>query len=166
MAKWPPSVVSSQDTCELVQKFLPLSYLLRLFRLQEEKRFGKKTWHRNVKMMGEMLMNLTWGSVKKYKDFCQMTWQWGTVPTPLNPAEAIHGNRLEGLGTALPLFSFFHTQMGENSNRGPITWWAMTRSFIHVWWPSCPHTPKPFVPPTYFHKYFHATRRSYKASRV
>lgn len=75
------------------------------------KQLGKKTWSEDIlrgkrkKIDGEMLMNLTWGGVKKV--FCQITWQWGTV----SPAEVIHGNGLEGLETALPLFSSSHSQI-------------------------------------------------------
>lgn len=142
--KWPPPVVSSQDACELVQKFLSLVYLLRLFGLQEEKRFGKKTWHRNVKMMGGDVDEFNMRRcIKKYIKRLlpnDLTMRDSPHPSPSTPLRPFMETDWKASGQ-LCLFSLSFTQMGENSNRGAITWWAMTRSFIHVGRPSRPPPP-------------------------
>lgn len=94
----------------------------------------------------EMLMNLTWGGVKK-----RLLPNNLTMRDSFPPAEAIHGNRLEGLVIALPLsspFSFTHTQTDEKTPTRHLS--HSGRWLAHSYMCGETHaspTPRPHIPP-------------------
>lgn len=115
------------------------------------KRKKEKKWRRNVDEF-----NMRW----RKKDFCQITWQWGTV----SPCWGHAWKQTGGLrDSPASLFSFSQTNVMKmqtvHQSHGGL-WHA------HSYMCNSKTRPSPVIPRTYPDTHFHSTRRSYKASHL